>query len=71
MFIEIDVDVLYDGSEFFLGVVMEYIEEVGIYFGDFVCVLFLVMLGYSEIEWVWVLIEVIVKGVGVCGLLNV
>jgi len=63
--IEIDVDVLFDGDELYFGVVMEYIEEVGIYFGDLVCVLLLVMLGYSEIELVWVSIEAIVRGVGV------
>jgi len=32
--IEIDVDALYDGSELFLGGVMEHIEEAGIHSGD-------------------------------------
>ena len=37
--IEIDVDALYDGSELFLGGVMEHIEEAGIHSGDSACVM--------------------------------
>ena len=35
--IEIDVDVLYDGEEMYLGGVMEHIEEAGIHSGDSAC----------------------------------
>src|SRR6202035_741083 len=35
--IEIDVDALYDGSELYLGGVMEHIEEAGIHSGDSAC----------------------------------
>lgn len=69
--VEIDVDVLCDGVEVYIGGIMEYIEEVGIYFGDLVCVLLLVMLGCSDIEKVCKVIEVIVYGIGVVGLFNV
>ena len=37
--IEIDVDVLYDGHEMYLGGVMEHIEEAGIHSGDSACAL--------------------------------
>ncbi|MBD4639215.1 hypothetical protein GUG46_18925, partial [Xanthomonas citri pv. citri] len=37
--IEIDVDALYDGTELYLGGVMEHIEEAGIHSGDSACVL--------------------------------
>lgn len=69
--VEIDVDVLCDGVEVYIGGIMEYIEEVGIYFGDLVCVLLLVMLGCSDIVKVCKVIEVIVYGIGVVGLFNV
>ncbi|WP_315293744.1 carbamoyl-phosphate synthase large subunit, partial [uncultured Actinomyces sp.] len=37
--IEIDVDALYDGTELFMGAIMEHIEEAGIHSGDSSCVL--------------------------------
>ncbi len=69
--IEIDVDALYDGTELFLGAVMEHIEEAGIHSGDSACVLPPVTLGRSEIERVRTSTEAIARGVGVRGLLNV
>src|SRR5690625_913522 len=37
--VEIDVDALYDGSELYLGGIMEHIEEAGIHSGDSACAL--------------------------------
>src|SRR3954449_13284128 len=37
--IEIDVDALFDGTELFLGGVMEHIEQAGVHSGDSACVL--------------------------------
>src|SRR4029453_15668605 len=37
--LEIDVDALYDGTELYLGGVMEHIEEAGIHSGDSACAL--------------------------------
>ncbi|MEN5075774.1 carbamoyl-phosphate synthase large subunit [Isoptericola cucumis] len=68
---EIDVDALYDGTELFLGGVMEHIEEAGIHSGDSACVLPPVSLSTSEIERIRRSTEAIAKGVGVRGLLNV
>ncbi|PFG43253.1 carbamoyl-phosphate synthase large subunit [Isoptericola jiangsuensis] len=68
---EIDVDALYDGTELFLGGVMEHIEEAGIHSGDSACVLPPVSLSEAEIERIRRSTEAIAKGVGVRGLLNV
>ena len=43
--IEIDVDALYDGTELYIGGVMEHIEEAGIHSGDSACTLPPVTLG--------------------------
>ena len=48
--IEIDVDVLYDGTEMYLGGIMEHIEEAGIHSGDSSCTLPPVTLGATELE---------------------
>ena len=68
---EIDVDALYDGTELFLGGVMEHIEEAGIHSGDSACVLPPVSLSTSEIDRIRRSTEAIAAGVGVRGLLNV
>ncbi|WP_418276806.1 carbamoyl-phosphate synthase large subunit [Isoptericola jiangsuensis] len=68
---EIDVDALYDGTELFLGGVMEHIEEAGIHSGDSACVLPPVSLSEAEIERIRRSTEAIAAGVGVRGLLNV
>lgn len=69
--IEIDVDALCDGTEVYLGGVMEHIEEAGIHSGDSACALPPVILGRSDIEKVRNATEAIAHGIGVVGLLNV
>ncbi|WP_018600300.1 carbamoyl-phosphate synthase large subunit [Mycobacterium sp. 155] len=69
--IEIDVDALCDGTEVYLGGVMEHIEEAGIHSGDSACALPPVTLGRSDIEAVRRATEAIAHGIGVVGLLNV
>jgi len=69
--IEIDVDALCDGTEVYIGGVMEHIEEAGIHSGDSACALPPVTLGRSDIEAVRHATEAIAHGVGVVGLLNV
>jgi carbamoyl-phosphate synthase large subunit len=69
--VEIDVDALYDGSELFLGGVMEHIEEAGIHSGDSSCALPPITLGRETIERIRESTELIARGVGVRGLLNV
>ena len=69
--VEIDVDALYDGTELFLGGVMEHIEEAGIHSGDSACALPPITLGRTDLERIRSSTEAIARGVGVLGLLNV
>jgi carbamoyl-phosphate synthase large subunit len=69
--IEIDIDALYDGVELYVGGVMEHIEEAGIHSGDSSCTLPPITLSDSQIRRVRDATELIAKGVGVRGLINV
>ncbi|MDQ1712491.1 MAG: carbamoyl-phosphate synthase large subunit [Frankiaceae bacterium] len=69
--VEIDVDALYDGTELYLGGVMEHIEEAGIHSGDSACALPPITLGSRDIRRIRESTERIARGVGVLGLLNV
>lgn len=69
--IEIDVDALYDGTEMYLGGIMEHIEEAGIHSGDSACTLPPVTLGIGELERVREATLRLAEGVGVRGLMNV
>ncbi|GAA2418607.1 carbamoyl-phosphate synthase large subunit [Streptomyces glaucosporus] len=69
--IEIDVDALYDGSELYLGGVMEHIEEAGIHSGDSACALPPITLGGHDIKRLRASTEAIARGVGVRGLINI
>ncbi|MBT2515970.1 carbamoyl-phosphate synthase large subunit [Streptomyces sp. ISL-90] len=69
--IEIDVDALYDGTDLYIGGVMEHIEEAGIHSGDSSCTLPPVTLGRAEVDRVREATRGIAEGIGVRGLLNV
>jgi carbamoyl-phosphate synthase large subunit len=69
--VEIDVDAIYDGTDLFLGGVMEHIEEAGIHSGDSSCALPPITLGAAEITRIREATEAIAKGIGVVGLLNI
>ncbi len=69
--IEIDVDALCDGTEVYIGGIMEHIEEAGIHSGDSACALPPVTLGRSDVASVRRATEAIAHGIGVVGLLNV
>ena len=69
--IEVDVDALYDGSELYLGGVMEHIEEAGIHSGDSACALPPITIGRGDVAQIRAATEAIASGVGVRGLLNV
>ena len=69
--IEIDVDALFDGTELFLGGVMEHIEEAGIHSGDSACVLPAMTLTPEMAAEIGVATEKIARGVGVLGLINI
>ena len=69
--VEIDVDALYDGTDLYIGGVMEHIEEAGIHSGDSACTLPPVTLGRQVIVQVREAVKKLADGIGVNGLLNV
>ncbi|OJU39255.1 MAG: carbamoyl phosphate synthase large subunit [Microbacterium sp. 69-10] len=69
--IELDVDALYDGTDLYIGGIMEHLEEAGIHSGDSSCTLPPISLGRTQIERVRAATLAIAEGVGVRGLLNV
>ena len=69
--IEIDVDALFDGSELFLGGVMEHIEEAGIHSGDSACVLPSMTISSAQLTEIKIATTKIAQGVGVLGLINI
>ena len=69
--IEIDVDALFDGTELFLGGVMEHIEEAGIHSGDSACVLPAMSLSKDQLTAIKEATTKIASAVGVVGLINI
>jgi len=69
--VEIDVDALYDGTELYLGGVMEHIEEAGVHSGDSACALPPITLGAEVVDRIRDSTEKIARGVGVRGLINI
>src|SRR5699024_3717870 len=69
--IEIDVDALCDGTDVYLGGVMENIEEAGIHSGDSSCSLPPMTLGPDDIEKARVASNAFAAGIVVIGLMNV
>ncbi len=69
--IEIDVDALFDGSDLFIGGVMEHIEEAGIHSGDSACTLPPTTLSQETLDRVSAATRAIAEGVGVRGLINI
>ena len=69
--VEIDVYALCDGTEVYLGGIMEHIEEAGIHSGDSACALPPVTLGRADLDAVRSATEALARGIGVRGLMNV
>ncbi|HWH26132.1 MAG TPA: carbamoyl-phosphate synthase large subunit [Pseudolysinimonas sp.] len=69
--LEIDIDALYDGTELYVGGIMEHIEEAGVHSGDSACTLPPVTLGRDVQDRVVDATRKIAAGIGVRGLLNV
>lgn len=69
--IEIDVDALFDGTDLFLGGVMEHIEEAGIHSGDSACVLPSMTITPPQLEEIKAATFKIADSVGVRGLINI
>jgi len=69
--IELDVDCISDGTDVYIGSVMQHIEEAGIHSGDSACSLPPVNLTQEMIERVEEQTKTIALGLGVRGLMNV
>jgi carbamoyl-phosphate synthase large subunit len=69
--IEIDVDALFDGTELYIGGIMEHIEEAGIHSGDSACSLPPITLGQEVVDRIRSSTLAIARGVGVRGLINI
>ena len=69
--IEIDVDALFDGTDLYIGGIMEHIEEAGIHSGDSACALPPITLGPDVRDRVAAATRAIAEGVGVRGLINI
>jgi carbamoyl-phosphate synthase large subunit len=69
--VELDVDAICDGSEVYIGSVMQHIEEAGIHSGDSACSLPPVSLSKELQKQVEQQTKTIALGLGVIGLLNI
>jgi carbamoyl-phosphate synthase large subunit len=69
--IELDVDALADGSEVYIGGLLEHIEEAGIHSGDSSCCVPPFSLSETIMRTVREHTRVLARELGVCGLMNV
>ena len=68
---EVDVDALCDGSEVWIGGIMQHVEEAGVHSGDSACVLPPHSLGEEMLEQIRSATRELALAIGVVGLLNV
>lgn len=69
--VEVDVDVIYDGDEIFIGGIMEHIEEAGIHSGDSACVIPPFTLSKKTIDTIREHTYNLAKELRVVGLMNI
>jgi len=68
---EVDVDALCDGTDVWIGGIMQHVEEAGVHSGDSACVLPPHSLGAEMLEQIREATREIALAIGVVGLLNV
>jgi carbamoyl-phosphate synthase large subunit len=68
--IEVDVDVVADGDEVYVGAVMQHVEEAGVHSGDSACVIPSISLGEGTLEEVRRWVSRLALALGVRGLMN-
>jgi carbamoyl-phosphate synthase large subunit len=68
--VEIDVDAVCDGTDVFVGAVMEHIEEAGIHSGDSSCQIPPATLSEDELEEIERITTTLARRLGVRGLIN-
>ena len=69
--VEVDVDALCDGTDVWIGGIMQHVEEAGVHSGDSACVLPPHSLGEEMLEQIRAATRAIALGIGVVGLINV
>ena len=69
--VELDVDALFDGTDLYIGGIMEHIEEAGVHSGDSACSLPSLTLGTEVIDELRRATAAVAAGVGVAGLINI
>ena len=69
--IEVDVDGISDGTDVYIGAVMQHVEEAGVHSGDSACVIPSISLGEGTLEQVRKQTKQLALGLGVLGLINV
>jgi carbamoyl-phosphate synthase large subunit len=69
--IEIDVDAVSDGSDTYIGAVMQHVEEAGVHSGDSACVLPAPSLSAAQDAAVRQIVRRLAHALGVVGLMNV
>jgi carbamoyl-phosphate synthase large subunit len=69
--VEVDVDALCDGSDVWIGGIMQHVEEAGVHSGDSACVLPPHSLGAEMLDQIRATTRAIALEIGVVGLLNV
>jgi carbamoyl-phosphate synthase large subunit len=68
---EVDVDAIFDGTDFYIGGVMEHVEEAGVHSGDSACMIPPPTLGPVAYRRIIEYTEALARGLGVRGLLNI
>ncbi|MGI9642699.1 MAG: carbamoyl-phosphate synthase large subunit, partial [Acidimicrobiia bacterium] len=68
---EVDVDAVFDGTELYIGGIMEHVEEAGVHSGDSACVVPPPTLSAEVMARVRADTELLARGLGVRGLLNI
>jgi carbamoyl-phosphate synthase large subunit len=68
--IEVDVDAVCDGTDVFVGAVMEHIEEAGVHSGDSSCQIPPATLSDGELDRIEEIARRLARRIGVVGLLN-
>jgi carbamoyl-phosphate synthase large subunit len=69
--VEVDCDAVFDGTELYVGAVLEHIEEAGVHSGDSTCVLPPFTLGSDQVGQVIAHTEAIARALNVRGLINI
>jgi len=69
--IEVDVDAIFDGTELYVGGIMEHVEEAGVHSGDSACVVPPPTIGDKATATIEDYTRRLAAGLGVRGLLNV